>query len=402
MTRIDRYWKRAAAGLMAAAMLMVWGNGTQLESFAMTGTQPFQKSGEQVLSSPGQIIISDGQAGNGAQNASETNIQAIGQGAQPVLQGVQITSDGSQSASQAGASSASVPAGDVQIAAFGDVSTPVVDSSSYFGPGRLTMYANHETAAQNLSVIIENGAGGLIVVDGGWTDNAEFLLNQIKQKGGHVVAWLITHPDSDHVGALADILYKHSGEITIDGIYYSFLEDSWYGEKDSSVAGMVGYVKGAFANVPQESLHGNIVAGQVIDAGPAKIQVLNQAYKTTSDFVNNSSVAYLVSLNGTNVVFLGDLARAGGAQLMADRDLGALKCTMVQMAHHGQSGVDYEVYKALRPSVCLWPTPQWLWDNDNGGGAGSGIWRTMETRNWMVRLGVKTNYCIKDGDQVIE
>lgn len=64
MTRIDRYWKRAAAGLMAAAMLMVWGNGTQLESFAMTGTQPFQKSGEQVLSSPGQIIISDGQAGN--------------------------------------------------------------------------------------------------------------------------------------------------------------------------------------------------------------------------------------------------------------------------------------------------------------------------------------------------
>lgn len=102
------------------------------------------------------------------------------------------------------------------------------------------------------------------------------------------------------------------------------------------------------------------------------------------------------------MVFLGDLARAGGAQLMADRDLGALKCTMVQMAHHGQSGVDYEVYKALRPSVCLWPTPQWLWDNDNGGGAGSGIWRTMETRNWMVRLGVKTNYCIKDGDQVIE
>ena len=37
--------------------------------------------------------------------------------------------------------------------------------------------------------------------------------------------------DSDHAGALADILYKHAGEITIDGIYYSFLEDSWYAEK---------------------------------------------------------------------------------------------------------------------------------------------------------------------------
>ena len=83
-------------------------------------------------------------------------------------------------------------------------------------------------------------------------------------------------------------------------------------------------------------------------------------------------MAYLVSLNGTNVVFLGDMARSGGENLMANVDLGALNCTMVQMAHHGQNGVDYEVYKALRPSVCLWPTPQWLWDNDNGGGTGTG------------------------------
>lgn len=99
------------------------------------------------------------------------------------------------------------------------------------------------------------------MVDGGWTDNADYLLNQIKQKGGHVMAWLITHPDSDHAGALADILYKHSGEITIDGIYYSFLEDSWYQEKDPNVANMVNYLKGAFAQIPQEKLHGNIVSG---------------------------------------------------------------------------------------------------------------------------------------------
>ena len=70
----------------------------------------------------------------------------------------------------------------------------------------------------------------------------------------------------------------------------------------------------------------------MIEAGPAKIQVLNQAYKMTNDVTNNSSVAYLVSLNGTNVVFLGDLAKAGGAQLMADHDLGALNCDIVQLA----------------------------------------------------------------------
>lgn len=64
------------------------------------------------------------------------------------------------------------------------------------------MYANNASTAQLLSVIIENGEGGLIVVDGGWTENADYLLNQIKEKGGHVMAWLVTHPHSDHAERL--------------------------------------------------------------------------------------------------------------------------------------------------------------------------------------------------------
>ena len=384
MARIDKYWRRAAAGLLAAIMLMAGGRGLNLESFAMTSSEPFAE--HQALQSPGTLVIDDGQ----------TAVQA----AQDILTPVPAETGAGQAAGQA---AQSAPAGgNGQVMAFGAVSTPVTDSSSLFGPGRLTMYANHDTNAQSLSVIIETGAGGLIVVDGGWRDNAEFLLNQIKQKGGHVQAWLLTHPDTDHIGALADILYSHSGEIVIDGIYYSFLEDEWYAQNDADVASMVSYVKGAFAKVSPEVLHGDIVSGQVIEAGPARIQVLNQAYKLTSDVINNSSVAYLVSLNGTNVVFLGDLAISGGNKLMSEHDLGALDCDIVQLAHHGQSGVTYDVYKALRPSIALWPTPQWLWDNDNGGGAGSGPWATMETKNWMVRLGVKTNYCVKDGDQIIE
>ncbi len=398
--RLDRYWKQAAAGLMAVTLLLVSGNS--VNSFAMTGSP--QKVHGQTLSSPDKLIIRDEEAdqnaGQTAQNAGQAD-QNAGQADQNAGQTDQGAQEAAQTGGEAQAAGNTVPAAP-RIEAFGAVNTPVTDSSSLFGAGRLTMYANHEASSQLLSVIIENGEGGLIVVDGGWTDNAEFLLNQIKQKGGHVQAWLITHPHSDHAGALADILYKHSNEITIDGIYYSFLEDSWYQEKDANAAGMVSHLKGAFANISQDKLHGNIVAGQVIDAGPAKIQVLNQAYNTSSDFVNNSSVAYMVSLNGTNTVFLGDLAQAGGERLMSEHDLSALDCDIVQMSHHGQNGVGYEVYKALKPEICLWPTPQWLWDNDAGSGGGTGSWKTQETRNWMTRLGVKTYYCIKDGDQVIE
>ena len=347
--RLDRYWKQAALCLTTLTLLLA-GPG---RCFGMTGG--------------GTTIIPLNTASLQNQNSTVTTDPAA-------------------------------PAPSV----FGTVQTETTGSSTLFGPGRLTMLANHDTAAQMLSVIIETGQGGMIVVDGGWRENSEYLLNQLKAKGGHVQAWLLTHPDSDHVGALAEILYQHSGEITIDGVYYSLLDDAWYQEKDANVASMVSYLKGALAKLPAEALHGDITAGQIIEAGPAKIQVLNQAYKMKSDFVNNSSVAYLVSLNGTNVVFLGDLAQAGGEQLLNDVDLRSLGCDIVQMAHHGQNGVGYEVYKALRPRICLWPTPQWLWDNDNGGGAGSGSWKTLETRNWMVRLGIEAYYCTKDGDQVIE
>ena len=354
--KFDRCWKQSAMCLAVLTMLLA-GPG---RSFGMTG------DGATI------IPLSSTQSGSSAQSGGSTQ---------------------SPASDQTAAQSASV---------FGTVQTEVIDSSTLFGPGRLTMLANHDTKAQLLSVIIETGQGGLIVVDGGWRENSEYLLSQLKAKGGHVQAWLLTHPDTDHVGALAEILYQHSGEITIDGVYYSFLEDSWYQQKDANVADMVSYLKGALTRLPAEALHGDITAGQIIEAGPAKIQVLNQAYQMKNDFVNNSSVAYLVSLNGTNVVFLGDLAKSGGEQLLADVDLRSLGCDIVQMSHHGQNGVGYEVYKALRPKICLWPTPQWLWDNDNGGGAGSGYWKTMETRNWMVRLGIEAYYCIKDGDQVIE
>ena len=87
---------------------------------------------------------------------------------------------------------------------------------------------------------------------------------------------------------------------------------------------------------------------------------------------------------------------------MQDVNLAALKCKMVQMSHHGQNGVGYEVYKALRPSVCLWPTPQWLWDNDNGGGAGSGSWKNPGDQKLDDPSGCERVYVTKDGDQVIE
>jgi len=71
------------------------------------------------------------------------------------------------------------------------------------------------------------------------------------------------------------------------------------------------------------------------------------------------------------------------------------------MAQHGEQGVDRKVYEAIRPTACLWCCPEWLWNNDNGGGMNSGKWKTLEVRGWMRQIGAKAHFVQKDGDQVI-
>ena len=81
--------------------------------------------------------------------------------------------------------------------------------------------------AQMLSIVIQTKTGGL-VVDGGWKPDGERLCSLLKEHGGHVTAWLLTHPHSDHVGVLYGILKNRVGELQIDRIYYSFGDPQWY------------------------------------------------------------------------------------------------------------------------------------------------------------------------------
>ena len=76
----------------------------------------------------------------------------------------------------------------------------------------------------------------------------------------------------------------------------------------------------------------------------------------------------------------------------------ALHSDIVQMGHHGQSAVRMDVYHAIRPQVCLWCAPKWLWDNNQGRrGYDSGVWDILRVREEMRRLGVRRHAIAKDG-----
>lgn len=265
----------------------------------------------------------------------------------------------------------------------------------------MTMLSS-QGGAQMLSSVIRSQNGSLVVVDGGWEADGGYLVEHIKANGGVVDAWLITHPHSDHAGALYDILKNRSDEIEINRIYYSFAPVSWYEEVSPEDVVMVRNLVEELDKLPQEKLCDSVGKGYKITVDNLQITAMNDRYQLDTDPVNNSSITYMVDTGEKKVLFLGDMSYDGGSRL--GRECGdSLKADIVQMAHHGQNGVGRSIYQSIAPKICLWPTPQWLWDNDNGGGYNSGPWKTVETRGWMNEiLKVDKNYCIKDGDIVLQ
>ena len=270
-------------------------------------------------------------------------------------------------------------------------------SSGASGVGELWMLGS-TTGAQNLSIVIRSPHGKLIVIDGGWEADADKLSSLILQQGGKVDAWLITHPHEDHVGALCAILNDTARKIKIEKIYCSLATPDWYRQVSPTGAGIADQLLSAFMKLQVGTVTHNIGRGTEISIDDVNIRVLNNRGVYTYNGVNNSSMVYKICVSGQSILILGDLAYDGGKDLMKTCTAAELKSDIVQMAHHGQQGVDQDAYALIAPSTCLWPTPAWLWNDDNGGGIGSGPWATLTTRAWMDALGVKDNRSLKDGD----
>lgn len=282
-----------------------------------------------------------------------------------------------------------------QAPAVSTISTTV--SSGAGGAGELWMLGS-TTGAQNLSIVIRSPHGKLIVIDGGWEADADKLSSLILQQGGKVDAWLITHPHEDHVGALYTILNDTGRKIKIDKIYCSLATPDWYRQVSPTGAGIADQLLSAFTKLPVGTVINNIGRGTEINIADVNIRVLNNRGVYTYNGVNNSSMVYKIRVSGQSILILGDLAYDGGKDLIKTCTAAELKSDIVQMAHHGQQGVDQDAYALIAPTTCLWPSPAWLWNNDNGGGVGSGPWGTLTTRAWMDALGVKDNRSLKDGD----
>ena len=287
-------------------------------------------------------------------------------------------------------------------------------------PAKIIIPKN-QTNSQSLSVLVNDGNGNLIVFDGGRVEDADYLCDIIKDNGGNVKTWFITHIHDDHIGALYKILSDKRIDIVIERLYYDFASFDWYYSKMGNDAGIYYLFENAikeynsyFENSKNkiEIIEINDKSSDYLWTYPINfysndekkyidsvncnmyVDVLNRHFELDQDPINNTSIVFVVQLSGKKILILGDLGYDGGTLLLnnsfkfkgdAFSDNSSFynenhyiryghgnigmpwkSFDIVVLSHHGQNGIDPELYKKFNPKVIVWPTSKDIYENTHG------------------------------------
>ncbi|MBE6581225.1 MAG: MBL fold metallo-hydrolase [Ruminococcaceae bacterium] len=244
--------------------------------------------------------------------------------------------------------------------------------------------------------------GSFVVLDGGTstTTDAKRIYDILKAlyKEGHggnnptpnnpirIAAWYLTHGHGDHYGSMVQFMKTYCADyntnaITVDRLIANFASDEehYNSEAGNSVtqynrtvrdrmAEFSAYIKdapGEQAGFEYIKVH----TGQTFWLASTQFEVLythEDMYPEQLHVYNDSSTIirmnFYHTVNGqvtaseptSSMVWLGD-AQTDASQWTRATYGPALKSDMVQVAHHGGNGCEWDLYELIDPTVVWWP-----------------------------------------------
>ena len=240
-----------------------------------------------------------------------------------------------------------------------------------------------------------------IIIDGG--TYAE-LWNVKKHVGDReIAAWIFTHTDGDHVGVFANMMGQNDPMLDRVQTYISnFHTPEFF--RSVGGEGAAKFVEKYNAYIADNGKKlVEPVCGDEMDIDGLHIEFMfskNEKYKR--NFANDASLAFRITGQKRNVLFLGDLGPDVSEELIATHGKN-LRSDIVQMAHHGHACVTKDVYELIDPNACIWCAASWLWNEQDAlRWMKEGEHGTVVTRKWMEEIGHQHHYVTKDGDQIVD
>lgn len=231
---------------------------------------------------------------------------------------------------------------------------------------KLTQYPDDSGNQAMFYALTNKGTGNLILVDGGWGNNAEKVSQVIDENHGHVTAWFLTHYHKDHCEAFNALWEKYKDKI--DVVYVTPLV--WAEFEATAQDWDTPETFSTFLEQTQGSEKIKALnRGDQFEVAGLKISVFN-AYDDTvrkyPDIANNCSLVFKISAAKQSVLFLGDAYKNDlGKDILKQFGAEALQADYVQAAHHGNNTQSHEFYLAVKPSVIFLDGPEWLMTGEN-------------------------------------
>ncbi|MBQ7922416.1 MAG: MBL fold metallo-hydrolase [Clostridia bacterium] len=209
-----------------------------------------------------------------------------------------------------------------------------------------------------MGYILCSESGELCVIDGGTSDDAEDFLALLEaQTAGKPVVrmWIVTHPHTDHYGALLEICSREdlAARVEVQKIVYHFPFPEEFADKRAAAGWEC--MKTILANTGAEGYKPAI--GEKISVDSLEFHILNTPVDSTICADSNQlSLIFTVQGAERKAMFTGD-AGARNLQMVLWRYSSGLECDILQMPHHGLCDTGLrEFYEKVNAHTLFIPT----------------------------------------------
>ncbi|WP_424353537.1 lamin tail domain-containing protein [Methanosarcina mazei] len=218
-----------------------------------------------------------------------------------------------------------------------ELTTPTTTSQNTFTPSGQNLTIHFLDVGQGDSILIEYD-DKYMLIDTGENDQGEVVMNYLQGQGISTLDYVVaTHPHSDHIGGMDDVLNNFQVEHFVD---------SGYPHTSKTYENML-------TTIDQKDVPFEVVkAGQTIDFDPAvDIEVLNPA-STYSDELNENSVVLKVIYGETSFLLMGDAGLESEERIMeAGYDVDS---DILKVGHHAsRSGSGLTFISSVSPEVSV-------------------------------------------------
>lgn len=180
-----------------------------------------------------------------------------------------------------------------------------------------------------------------------------------------VAGWFITHAHSDHISKLLDFLKYNCDDVIIEGFYSNLLSENYPGDdwnREEKLLAEKLFL--ALEKYPADKI--KLHSGQRFYIRNLEIDVLcthEDIYPEKILDFNDCSSVITVKAENTKIFIPGD-ASALVSKTLEKRYGKNLECDIVQVSHHGHSGLSPEFYQMLNAKVAVFPVTRIKFDEE--------------------------------------